>query len=230
VLQPWREALQLCREHGAQFFCDAAQWIGKLPANGLGDCDFISGCGHKFGGPKGVGFLKVSDAGNFQGLLLGGHQEEGRRAGTENVASVISMIAALEERKQSFSDTGVQERLRLRNRFELELLRQLPGSEIIGQGIDRLWNTISALMPETDCRQRWVVRLDRLGCAVSTGSACASGREAPSHVLAAMGYTSGQASRALRFSSGWETAESEWQQLLEALVKTRDSFRLPKQS
>jgi cysteine desulfurase len=225
VLQPWREALQLCREHDVQFFCDAAQWIGKLPAKGLGECDFVSGCAHKFGGPKGVGFLKMPDTGTFQSLLLGGHQEESRRAGTENVASVIAMVAALEEREQSLANGVPEERLRWRKEFETRLLQELPGAEIIGQSVDRLWNTVSALMPEMDCRQRWVVRLDRFGYAVSTGSACASGREAPSHVLAAMGYSPDQASRALRFSSGLETTESDWTRLLEGLLQTRDSFR-----
>ncbi len=225
VLQPWRDVLQLCREHGIPFFCDAAQWLGKLPAQGLGACDFVSGCAHKFGGPKGVGFLKVPAARNFHSLLLGGHQEEGRRAGTENVAGVISMVAALEERERILAQTGLHDRLRWRTNFEQQMVQNLSGAEIVGAGRDRLWNTVSALMPETDCRQRWVVRLDRFGCAVSTGSACASGREEPSHVLAAMGYAAAEASRALRFSSTWETSESDWHGLLAVLLKTRDSFK-----
>jgi cysteine desulfurase len=93
VIQPWREALAMCRGHGVPMLCDAAQWIGKLPAAGLGACDFVSGCAHKFGGPQGVGFLKVPSG--FRAMIVGGPQEEGRRAGTENVAGVLSMIAAL---------------------------------------------------------------------------------------------------------------------------------------
>src|SRR2546425_7897363 len=81
VVQPWREALSLCHEHEAAFFCDAAQWIGKRPMKSLGDCDFVSGCAHKFGGPTGVGFLKCPAKGRTNPLLLGGKQEEGRRAG-----------------------------------------------------------------------------------------------------------------------------------------------------
>jgi cysteine desulfurase len=72
-------------------------------------------------------------------------------------------------------------------------------------------------MPETPVCQRWVVKLDKLGLAVSTGSACASGKEAPSHVLSAIGFTPEQAARALRFSAGWETTRAEWEQLLQAL-------------
>src|SRR5438876_589972 len=82
-------ALQAAREK-------LAHWLGKLPAAGLGDCDFVSGCAHKFGGPKGVGFLKCPARSRLSPLLVGGKQEEGRRAGTENVASVLSMLAALE--------------------------------------------------------------------------------------------------------------------------------------
>ncbi len=226
VLQPAAELLALCRESGVPFFCDAAQWFGKIPAKGLGDCAFISGSAHKFGGPKGVGFLKVPADRAFEPLLLGGQQEEGRRAGTENVPGVVSMVGALEEREQMLAGTSLEERLRWRTEFERKLLASLPGAEIVGGTASRLWNTVSALMPETDCRHRWVVRLDRFGCAVSTGSACASGREEPSHVLRAMGYSQEQASRALRFSGGWQTQEADWEALLAGLCKTRDSFAI----
>src|ERR1051326_3538947 len=99
VLQPWREAGAICRQWGVPFFCDAAQWTGKMPAAGLGECDFVSGAAHKFGGPKGVGFLKCAGKGRVEPLLRGGPQEEGRRAGTENVAGILSMLAALEVRE-----------------------------------------------------------------------------------------------------------------------------------
>lgn len=217
VLQPWREVLALCRDHGVPFFCDAAQWIGKLPAKDLGDCDFVSGCAHKFGGPQGVGFLKVPP--KFRSLIVGGPQEEGRRAGTENVAGVLAMIAALEERESTLSaKTYVVDRTTWRAEFESELLAALPGAAIVGAGADRLWNTTAAIMPElADCRQRWVVKLDKLGFAVSTGSACASGKEETSHVLAAMAFNSGEASRALRFSSGWDSTREDWLRLLDGL-------------
>jgi cysteine desulfurase len=82
-------------------------------------------------------------------------------------------------------------------------------------------------MPEADCQQRWVVKLDKLGFAVSTGSACSSGQEAPSHVLSAMGYGTKETSRVLRFSSGWETPVAQWQDLLEALKKVQASLATP---
>ena len=224
VLQPWREALTLCRESQVPFFCDAAQWIGKLPAQGLGACEWVSGCAHKFGGPKGVGFLKCPAQGRVEPLLFGGKQEEGRRAGTENVASVLAMMAALVAREQQMAE-GKGQMEKTRAAFEKRLLAALPGAEIVGAGAARLWNTVSALMPEADCQQRWVVKLDKAGFAVSTGSACASGREEPSHVLAAMGYAPGQAGRVLRFSSGWETTAAEWRSLADALAKVQQGMR-----
>ena len=212
VLQPWREIAALCREHGVPFFCDAAQWIGKMPLAGLGACDFVSGCAHKFGGPQGAGFLKVPA--HFSPLIVGGPQEEGRRAGTENVAGVLAMIAALETR------LNMDAPISLRADFEIALRRALPDARILGESADRLWNTVSVVMPEVaDCRQRWVVKLDKLGFAVSTGSACASGKEQPSHVLSAMGLPPDEAGRVLRFSSGWETRAGDWDELLGGLQR-----------
>jgi cysteine desulfurase len=216
-LQPWREVLELCREQAIPFFCDAVQWIGKLPARGLGACDFVCGGAHKFGGPRGVGFLKCPAQGRVEPLFVGGPQEDGRRAGTENVPGVLAMLAALDAREKMLATDETKARRGWREHFEQRLLQDLPGSEIVGAGAERLWNTVSALMPETDCPQRWVIKLDKLGCAVSTGSACASGREKPSHVLAAMRCPEASASRVLRFSSGWETTEADWQALLEGL-------------
>ncbi|HUR44606.1 MAG TPA: cysteine desulfurase family protein [Candidatus Saccharimonadales bacterium] len=215
VLQPWREVLDLCRKQEIPFFCDAAQWLGKLPAHGLGQCDFVSGCGHKFGGPKGAGFLKVPS--RFVPLLVGGKQEDGYRAGTENVPGVISMATALDHREQQLSRKEHCPLGDVKSKFERQLLEALPHSSIVGIESARLWNTVSALMPDADCQQRWVVKLDKLGFAVSTGSACSSGQEKPSHVLTGMGFSPAETSRVLRFSGGWETSSAEWEQLLTAL-------------
>ena len=125
VLQPWREALAVCRENGVPIFCDAVQWVGRLPAAGLGECDFVSGCAHKFGGPQGVGFLKCPA--DFPPLLRGGPQEEGRRAGTENVAGVLAMLAALEEREAAIRDGALDERLAWRAEFRSGLRRGVAG-------------------------------------------------------------------------------------------------------
>ena len=219
VLQPWREVRELCAELNIPFFCDAAQWIGKLPAADLGECDFVSGCAHKFGGPTGVGLLKCPAQGAIRAQLVGGPQEEGRRAGTENVAGVLSMMAALAEREGALEGDTILDREAWRNGFAASLA----DAKILGQGEDRLWNTVSALLPG-DCRARWVVKLDKVGFAVSTGSACASGKEAPSHVLQAMGVADEDTDRVVRFSSGWETTAEDWLALSKGVAEVSAEF------
>lgn len=161
-----------------------------------------------------MGFLKCPR--NFSPLLRGGPQENGRRAGTENVAGILAMVAALEEREAAMCTTAV--RAAWRDDFEKELISALPGAKVLGAEAGRLWNTSSIIMPEQpDCRRRWVVVMDRLGFAVSTGSACASGKEMPSHVLTAMNVPPDAAGRALRFSAGWDTTADDWTRLLEGV-------------
>jgi cysteine desulfurase len=217
VLQPWREALNLCRSVEVPFACDAAQWIGKLPAAGLGDCDFVTGCAHKFGGPIGVGFMKVPA--KFKPFLLGGAQEDGRRAGTQNVPGTLSMMAAWARREQQIAIGESNVRLKWRDRFIERLRHELPSFEVLGANSPRLWNTVAALMPGMeDCRRRWVVRLDKAGFAVSTGSACSSGKEKPSHVVTAMQFDSTRSDRMLRFSAGWDTTRDDWDALADATI------------
>jgi cysteine desulfurase len=231
VLQPWQLLAGLCQSQGILFFCDATQWIGKLPASGLGVCDYLTGSGHKLGGPRGIGFVKWPGDKPKSPLLIGGNQEWGRRAGTENVAGAIAMTAALNAREAvmetpsllnpvgSKASAAIAERLSWRNAFIETIGDQIAGIQVVGAPREQLWNTVSVVMPETGCRLRWVVKLDKLGFAVSTGSACASGKEEPSSVLKAMGRTDAEASRALRFSSGWETSLKDWLALAEAMQR-----------
>ena len=218
VIQPWREALAICRQYKVPFFSDVVQWLGKLPAKGLGECDYLSGAAHKFGGPRGVGFLKVPHKSQVTPLLLGGKQEQGRRAGTENVPIILSMLAALEAREKQISRSEHLLRNVWRENFERQLLKNLSGAVIVGANAPRLWNTVSALMPE-GVQLRWLSKLDKAGFAVSTGSACTTGKEEPSHVLTAMNFKSAEAHRVLRFSSGWETTEADWGALANVLAK-----------
>lgn len=217
VIQPWRSIRDWCQKNGVAYFCDAAQWLGKHSAKGLGDCDWIIGCAHKFGGPKGVGFLKCPSNIRLHPLFFGGAQEQSRRAGTENVASVLSMLAALNEREQCITIPWLENRLALRAFVQDELCIRLPSIRILGNTKKRLWNTLLLVMPDCACRFRWVVKLDRLGFAVSTGSACASGKEQSSHVLKAMGCSPEEASRTIRCSSGMETSKADWSLLIHAL-------------
>jgi cysteine desulfurase len=207
VLQPWRELGAVARARGVRVLCDASQWLGKLPAAGLADAaDLVLGAGHKFGAPKGVGFLV---------LPAGVDAVAGHRAGTADYPAAAALVAALaeaEERHVLHEST----RLAWRERFENDLIAAVPGAEIVGAGAERLWNTVLLLAPAGE-NQRWVVKLDKRGCEVSTGSACASGSDQPSHVLAALGVPPERARRSLRLSAGWSTTEADWAALLAAL-------------
>ena len=228
IIQPWQEIQAMCQAYEVPFFTDAVQFIGKLPCKSLGDCDYVTGAAHKFGGPRGVGFLKIPHRSLITPLLLGGKQEGGRRAGTENTAIIAAMLAALDAREKQISQSQHLLRKVWRDNFEAQFLRALPGATILGHNQPRLWNTVSALMPEGDRKSQWVIRLDQAGFAVSTGSACTVGKEEPSHVLAAMGYKSAQAHRAVRLSAGWETNEADWEALLKAVIKVHEELREPK--
>jgi len=223
VLQPWREALQLCRAKGVPFHCDAAQWFGKLPADVLAECDFVTGSAHKFGGPKGVGFLKISpNQRGFHGQC-GGEQEHGHRAGTENLPAIRAMVAALEAYTPRLTpNTAGWESARAS--FEAALLMAVPGAIIIGANSPRLWNTTMFIAPR-EANTRWVTLLDKHDFQISTGSACATGKEGPSHVLAAMGFPPDAARRALRISAGWDTTPADWDGLLAALAKVHAEFK-----
>jgi cysteine desulfurase len=214
VLQPWNEIVAACQEAGVSYLCDASQWLGKLPAGGIGGGGFVIGSAHKFGGPKGVGFLKLAAQSEGLSGQLGGGQEKGHRGGTEDFPGIAAMTAALveAEQKKVFLET---ERLRWRTDFERAIATAVPGVRVIGAGADRLWNTVSLVMPFAD-NTRWVARLDKRGFQVSTGSACATGKDGPSHVLAAMGIDAEEAKRVVRVSSGWETSEADWQALAAA--------------
>ena len=219
VIQPWQRIRDWCGERGVPYFCDAAQWVGKYPTVELGACDWTLGCAHKFGGPKGVGFLKGPRGRSVRPLLVGGPQELHRRAGTENVAGVLSMEAALADRERWLESTTLDDRECLRAQVEEALIKILPEVRVLGERAARLWNTLSLVMPSRDCRFRWVVKLDRLGFAVSTGSACSSGKEKPSHVLQAMGLSSEESGRVIRCSSGPETTWTDWSALLDAMKR-----------
>jgi cysteine desulfurase len=216
VLQPWSELARVCRALQVAYVCDASQWLGKLPAAGLGAADWVLASAHKLGGPKGVGFLlRASSAGGFQGLV-GGGQQRGHRSGTEDYPGVAALVAALVEAESS-QVLWEAERAAWRDAFEHTLLATLPGAQVVAAGAERLWNTVSLTLPRHE-HLRWVARLDKRGFAVSTGSACATGREGPSHVLAALGLDPEAMRRTIRISAGWSTRESDWLELRQALV------------
>jgi cysteine desulfurase len=218
VLQPWERAAKIVQASGGMFHCDAAQWIGKLPSAALGSCDFVTGSAHKFGGPKGVGFLKIPESARRLRLLVGGPQESRHRAGTENVPGILSMVAAWRERESANIPETVG-----RDRFESQVREGIPDIQVLGQTAPRLWNTSLVILPEFT-NTKWLARLSELGFAVSTGSACSSGSGA-SEVLEAMGVETHRLRRVLRFSSGWHHSPADWQALGQALIQVWQEFQ-----
>jgi cysteine desulfurase len=221
VIQPWSAGLALCRKHGALFHCDAAQWIGKLPSAGLGACDFLTGSAHKFGGPKGVGFLKVPESGTPLRWLRGGPQEERRRAGTENLPAIAAMVAAWDALEPDLTSHKAV-RLAARQSFEDKIPSLVSGVQLIASSAPRLWNTVLLTVP-APINLKWLTRLSALGFSVSTGSACSRGAGA-SDVLRAMGLADAAGSRVLRLSAGWDTTPADWQALAEAMASVAASF------
>ncbi|NBD38764.1 MAG: aminotransferase class V-fold PLP-dependent enzyme [Verrucomicrobia bacterium] len=215
VKQPWAEAAELCRGAGVPFFCDSVQWMGKEPPDGLQTASAVTVSGHKFGAPRGVGALLLRRGDREIHLQHGGEQELGMRAGTENVPAVLAMVRALEERAAS----GVPDpEGRWRDAFEGKLRAAFGGEVVLhGEGAPRIWNTSSLALPNLS-GPRWIAKLDRRGFAVSSGSACSTGKEGPSPVLAAMGVPEAIARRTLRVSSGWETTAEDWDSLAEAIL------------
>ena len=216
ILNDWQAIAAECRSRGVAYHCDASQWIGKLPLQGLGACDYVTGCAHKFGGPRGVGLSLLPEANAGFTSLVGGAQEAGHRAGTEDVAGVLAMVAALEQ-----AEPGSVEG---RDLFVAELCQALPSAEVVGQEVERLWNTALLILPEF-ASVRWIRALEQRGFLVSAGAACATGKQGPSPVLAAMGVPADAMRRALRVSSGWATTVDEWQALVVAIVESYAALR-----
>jgi cysteine desulfurase len=232
ALQPISEVAQIVHEAGGLLHVDAIQALGKIlfDINALG-ADLVAVSAHKVGGPKGVGALILADGlAGIEPLLRGGGQERGRRAGTENVAGIAGFGAATKAAMSALDADS--ERLKdLRERLEAGL-RQTPGMVIFSEHAPRLPNTTLFTVPGLRAETA-VIGFDLEGVAVSSGSACSSGKVQPSHVLEAMGYGPKLAQGAVRLSLGWSTTEADvdyalkaWRKLARTLIKGSDETLL----
>ena len=213
AIQPVAAAAELAHAHGAIIHCDAAQAVGRMPVDwhGLG-VDLMTLSAHKFGGPQGVGALLVRPGMSLSPLIVGGGQEFHLRGGTENVAAICGMAAAF--RAALGDDAGAV--AMARNGFEARLRAVSPAIRIFAEEVRRLPNT-SCFAHDGIMAETAVMALDLLGVAVSSGSACSSGKVGRSHVLEAMGVPADLARRgALRVSLGWNTTKGDLTQLIEA--------------
>ncbi|MHC2630848.1 cysteine desulfurase [Bradyrhizobium liaoningense] len=215
ALQPVAEAASVVHEAGGLLHVDAIQALGKIPfdINSVG-ADLATFSAHKIGGPKGGGALVMTEGiGGLEPVLRGGGQELSRRAGTENVAGIAGFGAAVKAALQALPE-DVKRMATLRDRLE-NGLRDLAGATVFADDVERLPNTVlftaAGLKAETA-----VIGFDLEGIAVSSGSACSSGKVQPSHVLSAMGYAPSVAQGAVRLSLGWSTEPDDINRALEA--------------
>ena len=214
----WKGAAAWCRKKGIPFFCDTTQWIGKLPTDDFKELDYFCGSAHKFGGPKGVGFLKLSRKFKSVSGQTGGGQEGGIRAGTEATANVAAMVEALEFWNPSFSNKDeIELRRSWKKRFKQKLADSTPGVVFHERSDQMLWNTVCLSLPGKPS-EWWIERLDRLGFAVAAGAACSTVHTGVPRVMQAMGVDASVASRNLRFSAGWGTTKKDWDDLLGAIL------------
>ncbi len=223
VIQPAAEVARFCAQRKIVFHTDAVQAFGRLPAS-LREvpADFLSLSAHKLGGPSGVGVL-FSRRGIDVAPLTPGHQENGRRGGTQAVAMAEALALALEHAVTHQEQQQV-ELSALRNRFEDAVRTALPGTLINGTGA-RVGSTSNLYFPHTD-GEALLIALDLAGICVSSGAACASGSLTPSHVLLAMGLSSAHAHGSLRFSLGASSTLKEVESVVAALEKLVPQNRL----
>jgi cysteine desulfurase len=216
TLQPVQELAALAHARGAAFHSDAVQAVGRVPVSvrDLG-VDLLSIAGHKFGAPKGVGALWVRRGFPLQPQAIGGRQERGRRAGTENTTAIEGLrVAAARAANQMPAEAARQ--AVLRDRLERGILETVPGTVINGDAAARVPNTTNISFDGVE-GESLVIALDLEGIAVSTGSACSSGTLEPSHVLRAMGLPPRRVESAVRFSLGPGTTDADIDRVLEVV-------------
>ncbi|MEI7818019.1 MAG: aminotransferase class V-fold PLP-dependent enzyme, partial [Desulfuromonadales bacterium] len=208
VIFPIEEAATIAKSKGALFHSDAVQAIGKIPINmAPSNIDMLSLSGHKLHAPKGIGVLYVRRGTPFRPLLVGGHQEKSRRAGTENAAAIIALGKACQLAGQFMEDENTIVKA-MRDRLQEALMTTVPHARINGGGAERLPNTTSIAFEFVE-GEAILLLLSEFGICASSGSACTSGSLEPSHVLRAMGVPFTCAHGSIRFSLSRYTTDAE---------------------
>lgn len=208
VIFPVEEMAAMARERDILFHTDAVQAVGKIPINMKENkIDFLSLSGHKLHAPKGVGVLYIRKGTPFVPFLHGGHQESGRRGGTENVASIIGLGRACQLAKENLDEENLQVR-RLRDKLEKGLLSSIPKSMLNGHPDKRLPNT-SNISFEFVEGEAILLHMNRYNICASSGSACTSGSLEPSHVMRSMGVPFTAAHGSIRYSLSVYNTEAE---------------------
>ncbi|MGO9311910.1 MAG: cysteine desulfurase NifS [Syntrophobacteraceae bacterium] len=224
VIFPIKKAAEMARERGILFHTDAVQSVGKIPTN-LADMtiDMLSLSGHKLHAPKGIGVLYVRKGTKFSPFLIGGHQERGRRGGTEATPSIIGLgvAAELAQKKMEFENTFVKG---LRDRLEDTILKTVANTKVNGDRANRLPNTTNISFEFVE-GEGILLMMDEFGICASSGSACTSGSLQPSHVLRAMGIPFTMAHGSIRFSLSVYNTDEEIDFVIEKLPPIIETLR-----
>lgn len=207
TIQPIKDIAKITHGKHMIFHTDAVQAVGHIPIDVKDlNCDMLSASAHKFGGPKGVGFLYVKNGTPIKSLIHGGKQEQGLRGGTENVLGIISMAAALEDSVKHMEERNIHIKA-LRDKM-LERLLQIPGSHLNGSIENRVSSNINIRFDGVS-GARLVTLCSLYGIYISSGSACNEGVSEPSHVLKAIGLTDEEALSSIRITLGYTNTEEE---------------------
>ncbi|NQT25940.1 cysteine desulfurase [candidate division KSB1 bacterium] len=218
TIQDIKTIAKMVHEVGAFFHTDAVQAVGKLPVNVRDlDVDFLSFSAHKIYGPKGVGALYVRKGVHYCPFIHGGHQEKGRRAGTENTLGILGLGKAIEMRKLEMKDEEIRLQT-LKKRLQRGIESRIPNIYINGHPEDALYSTLNISFEGVE-GEAILLYLDLEGIAVSTGSACSSGSLDPSHVILATGTTAEQAHGSIRFSLGRDNTEKDVDYVVDKLIE-----------
>ncbi|MFA6384506.1 MAG: aminotransferase class V-fold PLP-dependent enzyme [Candidatus Omnitrophota bacterium] len=218
TIQDIRMISGIVHSSGALFHTDAVQAVGKMPVDvkDLG-VDYLSFSGHKIYGPKGIGALYVRKGAPFCPFIRGGHQEKGRRAGTENTLGIIGLSKAIETRQIEMSDES-RRLTALKKKLKNSIEKNIPDIRFNGHPVDNLPGTLNVSFSGAE-GEAILLYLDLEGIAVSTGSACASGSLDPSHVLMATGMSPEQAHGSIRMSMGRDTTPGDIDYAAEKLAQ-----------
>jgi len=224
VIFPIEKAAEMARERDILFHTDAVQSVGKIPINLADTCiDMLSLSGHKLHAPKGIGVLYLRKGTKFSPFLIGGHQERGRRGGTEATPSIIGLgvAAELAQKKMDFENTFVKG---LRDRLENTILSIVSNTKVNGDRVNRLPNTTSISFEFVE-GEGILLMMDEYGICASSGSACTSGSLQPSHVLRAMGVPFTMAHGSIRFSLSVYNTDEEIDFVIEKLPPIIETLR-----
>jgi len=224
VVFPLERAARLAREKGIIFHTDAVQAVGKMPINMKENAiTMLSFSGHKLHAPKGIGVLYIRRGTRFSPFMIGGHQEKGRRGGTENTPYIIGLGKACELAGSAMEEENTRVR-RLRDRLESELLARIPNVKVNGGKANRLPNTTNISFEFVE-GESILLLMDQFGICASSGSACTSGSLQPSHVLRAMGVPYTMAHGSVRFSLSIYNTDPDIDLVIEKLPSIIERLR-----